>query len=402
MDGWPGMDDGPRMADVVLAEGRDRIVRRRHPWVLSGAVARVEGHAAPGDWVRVRAHEGEVIGHGHLAPDARLRVRLLSIGKEAEEEEPVLAERLHRAVARRASDPLLADTDAVRLVNAEGDGLPGLVADRYADVVVVRASSAGMLRCTPFLAQRLRLETGAAVGLVRDDAVAARREGFAARHHVLWGDAPEAPVAVEERGRRFRVDVRQGQKTGFYLDQRETRDLVSRLARGRRVLDLFSYTGGFSVAAAQGGASAVTLVDSSREALARAEGHLDESAPGLARRLVHDDAFEFLRADGSSYDLLVLDPPPLARRHADLRRAARGHKDLLIHALRRAAPGAFLLHFSCSHAVDAVLLRQVLFAASLDAGRPVQVLGTLAAPSDHPVSVDHPEGQYLTGLLVRA
>jgi 23S rRNA (cytosine1962-C5)-methyltransferase len=213
-------------------------------------------------------------------------------------------------------------------------------------------------------------------------------------------------VWIDERGRRYGVDLVHGQKSGFYLDQRDARDLVERLARGRRVLDLFSYTGGFAVAAARGGASAVTLVDSSSAALAAAEQNLAANGPGIAAaptvRLVEEDGFRFVRQDDAGYDLLVLDPPPLAKRKTDVQRAARAHKDVLLFALRRAAPGAFVLAFSCSHAIDATLFRQIVFGASLDAGRSVQVLAALGAPSDHPVSIDHPEGAYLTGLLLRA
>lgn len=389
------------MGDVILLPGRDRSVRRRHPWLLSGAVGQVRGDPASGALVRVLSAEGETLGHGHFSPTSQIRVRLLHFGKDAPEA-GLLPARLEESVARRASDPLLAGTDAVRLVNAEGDGLPGLVIDRYADVVVLRCSSAGMDAEAEALADALRRASGARAGLRRDDSAAARREGFEPVLRPLWGALPDGPIPIDERGRRYAVDPTHGQKTGFYLDQRDARDLVERLAAGRRMLDLFSYTGGFAVAAAKGGASALTLVDSSGDALVAARHHL-EACTGAPPATFHDaDAFRFVREDTGLYDLLVIDPPPLARRKADVTRAARAHKDVLLFALRRAAPGAFVLAFSCSHAVDPVLFRQVAFSASLDAGRSVQVLATLGAPSDHPVSIDHPEGAYLTGLLLRA
>ena len=222
--------------------------------------------------------------------------------------------------------------------------------------------------------------------------MAARRDGFTAAQGALWGSPPEAPIPIDERGRRYEVDLVRGQKSGFYLDQRDARDLVERLSRGRRVLDLFSYTGGFAVAAARGGAASVTLVDSSADALHVAARNLEANVPALPARLVEADAFRFVRQDDEGYDLIVLDPPPLAKRKGDVARAARAHKDVLLFALRRAAPDALVLAFSCSHAVDATLFRQIVFGASLDAGRSVQVLATLGAPSDHPVSIDHPEG----------
>ena len=389
------------MFDVVLAPGRDRSVRRRHPWLLSGAVARVAGDPAPGEWVRVLSAEGEPLGFGHYAPASQIRVRLLAFGKDAPGD-ACIAERIAVAAARRAADPLLAGTNAVRLVNAEGDGLPGLVADRYADAVVVRCSSAGMSARAGLVADALRAATGAASGFRRDDAAAARRDGFEPAARALWGPPPPRPLAIGERGRRYEIDLEHGQKTGFYLDQRDARDLVQRLASGRRVLDLFSYTGGFGVAAALGGASSVTLVDSSAAALAAARRNFAANPVALEPRLAQADGFEFVRHDDLAYDLLVLDPPPLARRKADVARAARAHKDLLLHALRRAAPGALVLAFSCSSAIDATLFRQIVFGACLDADRTAQVLAALCAPSDHPVSIDHPEGAYLSGLLLRA
>ena len=218
----------------------------------------------------------------------------------------------------------------------------------------------------------------------------------------LWGTAPDGPFEIRERDRRYRIDVVAGQKTGFYLDQRDSRDLVASLAAGRRVLDLFAYSGGFSVAAALGGASAVTLVESSAPALALAEENLAANAPGLTARCVKRDVHDFLREDQGSYDLVVVDPPPLARNRRDVPRASRSYKDALLHALGRSAPGAYLLAFACSHNIDADLFRKIAFGAALDSGRAVQVLRVLGPPIDHPVSIDHPEGNYLTGLLMRA
>jgi len=386
--------------DIVLQPGRDRSLRRRHPWLLSGAVARAEA-AAPGALARVLSAEGEVLGFGHYSPNSMLRVRLLAFGEQALPES-WLEERIGAAVANRAGHPLLRDTDALRLVNAEADGLPGLVADRYADVVVVKLTSAGMALRREAVARALRTASAAPVGFERADSAAARREGFAPRQGPLWGDPPTGPVAIQERGRRYRVDVLAGQKTGFYLDQRDSRDLVGVLAEGRRVLDVFAYTGGFSVAAARGGARSVTAVESSGAALALASENLAANAPGLAPKLIETDAFRFLREDAGSYDLIVLDPPPLARQRRDVPRAARAYKDALLHALRRAAPAALLLAFACSYHVGPELFRKIVFGASVDAGRKLRVLRVLGLPADHPVCLDHPEGAYLDGLLLEA
>jgi 23S rRNA (cytosine1962-C5)-methyltransferase len=208
-------------------------------------------------------------------------------------------------------------------------------------------------------------------------------------------------VEIRERGRLYRVDPIHGQKTGFYLDQREARDLVQRIARGRRVLDLFCYTGGFAVAAARGKAESVTAVESSTSALELAQQNLAGNTPDFDAQLVAGNAFEFVRRDTSRYDLLIADPPPLAPRRRDVIRASRAYKDLLLHTLRLASPDALVLAFACSHHVGPELFRKIAFAAALDAGRPAQVLRTLGASVDHPVSIDHPEGSYLTGLLLR-
>ena len=359
-------------------------------------MARTEGEPGAGDLVAVRSAAGEVLGHGHYEPGAQIRVRLLAFGKEPEREE-ALAERVAAAISRRAGDPLLAGTYALRLVNAEGDGLPGLVVDRYADAVVVRPSTAGMLARVDRL--DLAAATGAGAGLLRPDAAALRRAGVASDERMLWGAAPEAPVAIEERGRRYRVDVRHGQKTGFYLDQRDARDLVAALAAGRRVLDAFAYTGGFAAAALSGGAAHVVAIESSASALALARENLAFAAARSECRA--GDAFEVLRGDGSGFDLVILDPPPLAKRRADVPRAARAYKDLLLHAFRSAAGGRLVLAFACSHHVGPDLFAKIAFGAALDAGRRVVVLRELGAPADHPVSLDHPEGRYLTGLLLR-
>jgi 23S rRNA (cytosine1962-C5)-methyltransferase len=254
------------------------------------------------------------------------------------------------------------------------------------------------------VAAALREASGCAAGFERADTAATRKEGLPARQGALWGEPPADPVWICERGRRYRVDLGEGQKTGFYLDQRDARDLVERLARGRRVLDVFCYTGGFAVAAARGGAQRLTLVDSSATALALARANLAANASdaGASARCEQADAFEFLRADDAGYDLVVLDPPPMARAERDVPRASRAYKDLLRSALRRAAPRARLLVFSCSHHIGAEKLRQIVFGAALEAGRPLRVLATLGAAPDHVVALDHPEGEYLSGLLLEA
>ncbi len=397
------------MLELVLKKGREKSLRRRHPWVLSGAIAQGEPKdpaartAQQGAWTVVRSAEGDTLGHGHYSPNSTLRVRLLSFDGE-DPGEDLLEKRIGEAIERREANPLLTGTNAWRLVNAEADGLPGLIVDRYADVVVVRANSIGMHVRIGRIAEYLAKHTGAGHGYARPDAHGARREGFKSTDGPLWGGAPPSPVTIDERGRRYAVDIVSGQKTGFYLDQRDARGLVQTLAAGRRVLDVFSYTGGFAVAAARGGAVYVTLVDSSESALEAAETNLAMNEPGCARTFVKADAFAWLRDTEQgeiSADLIILDPPPLARNAHDVNKASRAYKDLALHGFKRAAPGAYVLIFSCSHHVGPDLFQKIVFGAALDSKRAVQILGPLGQPADHPVSLDHPEGLYLHGLLLQ-
>lgn len=396
----------PPVPDILLHPDRDKSVRRRHPWLLSGAVKAVRGDDAhAGAWSRVISADGQVLGHGYFAPGSQIRVRMVIFGETpgggAADEAGLIAKRIERSVQRRRSDPLLAGMDALRLVNAEADGLPGVIVDQYRDVAVLKLASAGASLRRDEIAEAVREATGAACGFERADTAACRREGVAAQQGSLWGGDPPVLVPIREHERRYEVDVVEGQKTGFYLDQRDSRDLVERLASGRRVLDLYCYTGGFAVAAARGGAVQVTAVDSSAAAIDRTAAHLALNAPDCDAAARRGDVPAFLREGNSPFDLIIADPPPMARRKADVMRATRAHKDLLMRCMRRAAPGALILCFSCSQHLSADLFRKVLFGAALDVRRSPQILRSLGAPCDHPVSVDHPEGEYLRGLLLR-
>lgn len=388
------------MIDVVLRAGRERSIDRRHPWVMSGSVARAPGQAEGGEWARVLSSDGRTLGFGHYSPASQIRVRLLCFG-ESEPPEGLIEARISEAIKRRASDRMLEGTNAVRLINSEGDGLPGLIADRFAGVVVVKMTTAGMIARREIIARGLERWSDATIGIERADPSTEKLEGVAGQDAVLWGAEPPEELWIDERGRRYLVDVRHGQKTGFYLDQREARDLTERIASDRTVVDLFSHTGGFAIAAARGGARSVTVVESSQEALALARRNLAENAPNLSAELVQADVHRFLRERTDRWDLLIVDPPPLAKRKKDVERAARAYKDALLFAIQRANADALMLAFTCSQHVGSNLFRKIVFGASLDAKRSLQVLGELGAPSDHPVSIDHPEGAYLFGLYLR-
>ncbi len=368
---------------VVLRRGRERSVALGHPWVLSGSVLRVEGDPEAGELVALHTEAGALVGFGDYDPDTQIRVRILAFGKDEPDERSWLEARLGAALALRSELPLLAGTNALRLVHAEADGLPGLVVDRYADWLALRVGTPAMFRRAGLIGELLQKLTGARGAWLR-------AEG--APSALLFGDVPGEPIEILESERRYFVDLRHGQKTGFYLDQRDARDRFARLAPGKRSLDLFAHTGGFARAAQQGGASEVVAVESSEQAAAL----LARNAPGC--EAVVADVNDFLRRERRTFDLISVDPPPFAKKKRDVPAASRAYKDVNLRALARAAEGAHVLTFSCSHHIAPELFRKLVFGAALDARREVQVLAELGAPPDHPVSIRHPQGAYLTGL----
>jgi 23S rRNA (cytosine1962-C5)-methyltransferase len=400
----------PAGAGVTLRPGRDEAARRRHPWVFSGALSRAlaPGHADEDGSVEVRGASGDLLGTGFASPRSPIAVRLWRTGV-GPVDAPFVAGRLERAAALRERF-VPPETDGYRLVNAEGDLLPGLVVDRYGEVLVVQATTEGTERARPlWLAPLLALHPGATIRTVlqKNDLASRKGEGLPLDDEVLAGPAPPGRVRFLERGLSFFADVGGGQKTGFFLDQRENRALVRSVARGRSVLNLFCYSGAFGVAALAGGATRVAQVDSSASALVLArENHAangqEEGPSGF--ELVAADAFEDLRrraAAGERWDVVVTDPPAFAKRKDDVDRACRGYKDVNRLALSLLAPGGLLLACSCSGPVSADLFQKVLFASALDAGVPAQLLERRGAGADHPVSIDCPEGEYLKAFLLR-
>jgi 23S rRNA (cytosine1962-C5)-methyltransferase len=384
----------PDKVQVRLKPGRDKAVKQGHPWLFSGAIAAADGpEDAP--LATVVDAEGRPLGTGLYSPRSQIRVRLLA-GAPDDVDRGFFAARLTAAQAWRAK-VVGEGTTGYRVLNAEGDGVPGWTVDRFGDVLVSQITVAGL--------ERLREEAYAALAELFPDAAvvqlnAARvraEEGLGQDDEVVRGvPPPEAPFT--ESGLRFTADLAAGQKTGFYLDQRDNRRQVERLAAGRAVLDLFAHSGAFGVYALRGGASSVTAVESSERAIARGREHV--AANGFAADAVdwvRANVFEDLRQRRESYGLVVCDPPPLATRRAHLEAGARAYKDLNRLALRRVEPGGFFFTFSCSAAVDAKLFRQVLFAAAVEAGVDLGLLAPLAAAPDHPVAVTHPQGEYLKG-----
>jgi 23S rRNA (cytosine1962-C5)-methyltransferase len=382
---------------VRLLPGREKALRQGHPWLFSGAIASVQGPPdAP--LARVVANDGSALGVGFHSPRSQIRVRLL--GRSAEvPDRSFFAARLAQAMALRA-DVVGADTTGYRVLNAEGDGVPGWTIDRYGDVLASQITVAG-LEALRGQAYGALVEVFPRASILQLNDLAARRaEGLSLTNEVVAG-APAREVEFRESGLRLLADLG-GQKTGFYCDQRENRRLVGRLAAGRSVLDLFAHAGACGLYALRGGATAITSVESAPALAERARRHLAlNDLDPAAWAWVTADVFEDLRERSERYDLVVCDPPPLAKRRHDLDAAARAYKDVNRLALKRCLPGAFLLTFTCSGAMDATLFRQILFAAAVEAGVGLQLLAPLAAAPDHPVAVTHPQGEYLKGWWCR-
>ncbi|MEQ8662495.1 MAG: class I SAM-dependent rRNA methyltransferase [Gammaproteobacteria bacterium] len=391
------------MKQVILAPGREKSLRRRHPWVFSGAVQRVSGAPQRGDSVRVLGSTGEFLGYGVYCPKSQIRVRVLSFDESVALDDDLIARRIGAALAYRAR-ALPADLVALRLVHGEADGLPGLIVDRYGEVLVVQCQSAAAERWRDAAVAALEPARWRAI-VERSDAEVRGLEGLAPRSGILHGSLPDAPLLIDERGVRYRVDVLHGQKTGFFLDQRDNRALVGAVAAGCEVLDVFCYSGGFALAALSAGAAHVTAIDSSTDALAQARANAGANGCDDAARVEWraEDAFAALRAlhaAGRRFDVVTLDPPKFAPTGRHVQRAARAYKDVNLWALRLLRPGGRLFTFSCSGAVDEALFQSIVAGAAVDARVDGRVLARLGAAADHPLALNFPEGAYLKGLLV--
>ena len=395
----------PNPATIVLKNGKDHSLRRRHPWVFSGAIARVKGDAYEGDPVRVEAIDGELLGVGHFSGGGSIAVRMLDFGPAATLPTAAFwAARLGNAYQLRQRLGLTgpAGTNVFRLVHAEGDGLPGLIIDVYGDVAVVQAHSIGMYRARPEIADALQVVFGEQLRAIFDKS-AETIPGNAApdvRNGYLFGESSGQEHLVRENGHQFAVDWETGQKTGFFIDQRDNRALLARYAPGRRVLNTFCYTGGFSVYALAAGAELVHSVDSSKKAIALTERNAELSQHADRHAAYADDVLAFLKSHPAAYDLLVLDPPAYAKHMGARHAALMGYKRLNAAGIAHLAPGGLLFTFSCSQVVSPELFEGAVLAAAIEAGRPARILHRLTQPADHPVSLFHPEGAYLKGLVL--
>lgn len=399
---------------VVLKRRREAAVQRRHPWIFSGSVADVQGESDPGALVQVVSAGGDFLGWGHYSPHSQIRVRLISWQEERPDTPDFWRSRLQRAIDLRA--PLEADpeTNAYRLLHAESDGVPGLIVDRYADVLVAQFLTVGTAARRDLFVDLLWELVHPSTIYERSDVDVREREGLPTASGLIRGAPPQDPLMIREHGLVFAVGVETGHKTGFYLDQRPNRErfraAIRAYRRGRDipttdVLNVFSYTAGFGVYALDGGATSIVNIDTSTEALEVGQTNLRLNNLDTSR--VEDivgDAFEVLRAlrrKERRFDAVVLDPPKFAFTQRDVRRASRGYKDINMQGIHLLKPGGLLFTFSCSGAVSDDLFQKIVFGAALDTGRDVQIIGRMMQGSDHPVALTFPEGAYLKGLICR-
>ena len=384
---------------LFLKRGREGALKNRHPWIFEGAIARESG---PDDAAIADLYDptGKLLASGLYSAASQIRLRALTFGEEVTFEE--IRRRLDVAIDRRAT-LLTSGTSAVRLVHSEGDDLSGLVVDHYGDVLVVEITSAGLELLRDAISDELMQRTGARGIFYKNEVPARRLEGLTLRND-RRGDVPD-PVEIVENGRRFLVSLAEGQKTGFFLDQRENRQIVGQISAGLSVLNVFSYSGGFGVYAATGGAAAVEEVDISEPAVEMARRNHELNPSGADLRFTAGDAFDYLRQigrEGRTFDVVICDPPAFAKTRHEVERAARGYKDINMQALRLVRPGGSLLTFSCSGHMSLDLFQKVVFSAALDLRRRVSLLRRLGAGADHPVSLFCPESEYLKGFWLRA
>ncbi|MCR5887533.1 class I SAM-dependent rRNA methyltransferase [Hymenobacter sp. J193] len=390
-------------ASVTLKPGKDQSLRRLHPWVFSGAIGRMRGEVVEGELVAVHAANGELLGVGHYAPGS-IAVRMLAFGTEAQWPDAAFwEEKIRNAYQLRQGLGLTGtgNTNVYRLAHAEGDGMPGLIIDVYGDTAVVQTHSAGMYKARPLIAQALQAVIPGLRAIYDKSAETVPTKAAPdAQNGYLFGESSGQEHVVQENGHPFAVDWETGQKTGFFIDQRDNRSLLARYAPGRRVLNTFCYTGGFSSYALMAGAELVHSVDSSKKAIELTERNAALTGLQDRHEAYAQDVFSFLKDRHNQYDLIVLDPPAFAKHLSARHNALMGYKRLNVAGLRQIAPGGLLFTFSCSQVVSMELFEGAILAAAIEAGRPARILHRLTQPADHPVSLFHPEGEYLKGLVL--
>ncbi|BBB48450.1 class I SAM-dependent rRNA methyltransferase [Pelolinea submarina] len=390
---------------LILKPGRDKSLKRRHPWVFSGAVGSVEGEPGLGDTVDVFSAQGERLGCAAYSPQSSIRARMWAFGEEdCSDMASFLTDKMRIAIYKRVHNNLFnTHNNGLRLIHAESDGLPGLVVDQYDNWLTAQFLTAGAEKWKPLIVDALAEITGLGNIYERSDADVRALEGLQEITGLLKGETPPGEVIVTENDLKYGVDIQKGHKTGFYLDQRDNRQVVAAYARDKRVLNCFSYTGGFAVSCLANGASQVVSIDSSADVLELGKRNLElNELPVDKAEWLCADVFHELRAmrdRRESFDLIILDPPKFAPTVGQVRAAARGYKDINLLAFKLLNPGGILATFSCSGGVDRALFQKIVADAALDAGVEAQIVRQLSQAPDHPIALNFPEGEYLKGLI---
>lgn len=390
---------------VTLNPGREASVLRRHPWIFSGAVKSVEGDPVDGQTVEVFTKDRQWLARGSYSAKSQIRVRILSFNLDEHVDKELISNRIAKAITLRKNIPDLSSSDAYRLIFAESDGLPGVIVDRYGDFLVCQFLSAGAEYWKDEIVRQLQEQWPGKGIFERSDSDSRLKEGYQDSVMTLAGDAPPALVPVKEGSLQFLVDVYKGHKTGFYLDQRYNRALLMKYAENKEVLNAFSYTGGFGIAACLGKSTKVTNVDTSQETLELAKQNYGLNGANMDDiEFVQEDVFNLLRTYRDSrrqFDLIILDPPKFVASASQLSGGTRGYKDINLLAFKLLRPGGILMTFSCSGYVKPDLFQKIVADAALDADREACVLEYLSQGPDHPVALNFPEGLYLKGMVCR-
>jgi 23S rRNA (cytosine1962-C5)-methyltransferase len=390
---------------LVLAKGREKSLLRRHPWVFSGAIARVEGKASPGETVDVVDHKGGWLARAAWSPASQIRARVWTFDYDEAVDIDFFTRRLQKAQLWRDWLAARDGLDSYRLIAGESDGLPGITIDRFGDFLVLQLLSAGAEYQRPALVSALQSLYPDCSIYDRSDVAVRKKEGMALTQGPVCGELPPDLLTIEEHGMKLLVDIKAGHKTGYYLDQRDSRFATRRYVKDKRVLNCFSYTGGFAVSALLGGCREVISVDTSEEALAIARQNVTLNQQDLSRaQFVRDDVFKLLRRyreQGETFDVIVMDPPKFVENKNQLAGACRGYKDINLLALQLINPGGILLTFSCSGLMASDLFQKIVADAAVDAGRDVQFIEQFRQAADHPVIASYPEGLYLKGFACR-
>jgi 23S rRNA (cytosine1962-C5)-methyltransferase len=392
-------------AKIILKNKRDKLLRARHPWLFSGGIQQVEGKPSLGETVEVISAQGDLVGLGAYSPESQIRVRMWTVLNENIDKE-FFRKRIQQAIDSREHLGITTTNTGYRLIAAESDGFPGLVVDYYDGYLIAQFLSAGVERWKATIVDLLAEMTQCKGIYERSDVAVRNKEGLEQQTGVLFGETPPARINIREQGRQYIVDVVEGHKTGFYLDQRDNRSLLSAYTKDKSVLNCFSYTGGFSIAALQGGASSVVNIDASESALALSEQtHALNKWDDKSVEHVQGDVFKLLREyrdKGKKFDVIVLDPPKFADNKGQIKRAARGYKDINLLAFSLLKPHGLLFTFSCSGLMEFGLFQKIVADGALDAQISARIVHKLGQASDHPTALPFPEGFYLKGLVCEA